>query len=104
MPAWCAAASGDRIATPSSQASSIASGPADLSRLASDSPSRNSMTRNGSPRSLVPRSVTWAMPSWPICDAVIASRWNRSIIIALLSSGFSTLIATRLCSRTCVPR
>ena len=42
------------------------------------------MTRNGSPSLLVPMSVTCAMPSWPICDAVIASRWNRSIIGGVL--------------------
>ena len=62
------------------------------------------MTRNGSPSLLVPMSVTWAMPSWPICEAVIASRWNRSIIAAVLVCGFRTLIATRLRSPMWVPR
>ena len=61
------------------------------------------MTRNGSPSRLVPMSVTCAMPSWPICDAVIASRWNRSTIGVVLSCGFRTLIATRLRSLMCVP-
>ena len=72
------AATGSR--SPARTRLDAAAGRSRLSRAASDSPSSSSMTRNGSPSRLVPRSVTWAMPSWPICDAVIASRWNRAII------------------------
>jgi hypothetical protein len=43
------------------------------------------------------------MPSWPICDAVIASRWKRSIIACVAIAWFRTLIATRLRSLVCVP-
>src|SRR5437899_2796146 len=38
------------------------------------------MTRNAWPSVLVPRSVTWAIPSWPICDAGIAAVDDASAV------------------------
>ena len=104
MPAWWAAEMASRISRVIAQAVAIAMAPPWRMRAASVWPFRNSITRNGEPSRPVPRSETLTMFSWPMRDAAIASRWNRSIMSGICaSSRRSTLMATCFCSFVWVP-
>ena len=73
------------------------------SSSASDSPSRNSMTTNERPSSVVPKSVTSTMFSWPMELARRAS-CSRRATKSLLAWNFSssTFTATRLPMSVCL--
>jgi hypothetical protein len=104
MPLACAAASVVAIWRARRRASRIGSGPR-ASRVSSDSPCRNSMTRKALPSLWWPKSNTATMPGSTIAVAARASLKNRMTTSGRSDRlGCRTLIAACRPSRQCSPR